>query len=188
MIVVRLRWQHGVRAVAVPEGRRDLPFLWKSHVAVRLHPDTAVALAAGEVLVHEFGDPRVRPEGGRFTWPSALVEGVEHDFRRPPATSAEGVTEFLIATSLTEGHCGVDHPAAGTGSRWRGTSRTCRPAGPSPRTAAVGAVSTCWSWSRARGIRCPWLDGVAAGSHQVLPAGATKAWSLTAWVGAPGGG
>ncbi len=57
------------------EGRRELPFLWKSHVAVRLHPDTVIALAAGDVLVHEFGDPRARPEGGRFTWPSAVVGG-----------------------------------------------------------------------------------------------------------------
>ena len=69
------------------EGRRELPFLWKSHVAVRLHPDTTVALAAGEVLVHEFGDPGRPTRGGRFSWPSALVDGV-HDFRRrpPPAT------------------------------------------------------------------------------------------------------
>jgi hypothetical protein len=27
------------------------------------------------------------------------------------------------------------------------------------------------------------VDGAAAGTHQVLPAGATKEWSLTAWVG-----
>jgi hypothetical protein len=27
------------------------------------------------------------------------------------------------------------------------------------------------------------VDGAGAGTHQVLPAGATKEWSLTAWVG-----
>lgn len=57
------------------EGRRDLPFLWKSHMAVRLHPDTEITMAAHEVLVHEFGDPRCRPVGGSFAWPTAEVDG-----------------------------------------------------------------------------------------------------------------
>ena len=170
------------------EGRRELPFLWKSHVAVRLHADTAVALAAGDVLVHEFGDPRARPEGGRFAWPLAVVGGVEHDFRRLPDTSARGVTEFLIATSLTAGHCGVAHPAARHRTRVvvgrRGPAvlldlRLVR--------RRVAGSRRAWCWSRARGHPLSVADGVAAGTHQVLAAGATKEWSLTARVGAPGG-
>ena len=96
-------------------GRRDLPFLWKSHVAVALHADTAIDVAAGEVDVHAFGEPRVRPESGRFVWPVAVVDGIEHDFRRLPDTKGGGVSEFLIATTLTGGRCGVRHPTAGTG-------------------------------------------------------------------------
>jgi len=166
------------------EGRRDLPFLWKSHVAVRLHSDTAVTLAAGDVLVHEFGDPRTRPEGGRFSWPRALVEGVEHDFRHPPATGASGLTEFLIATALSEGHCGVDHPVAGTGLAlaWD-----------------VADLPSCWTFASygggwrgldvlvlepCTGYPLSVAEGVAQGTHQVLAAGATKEWSLTARVGA----
>ena len=165
------------------EGRRELPFLWKSHVAVRLHPDTVIGMAAGDVLVHEFGDPRVRPEGGRFTWPSATVAGREHDFRRPPDTTLRGVTEFLIATTLEDGHCGVSHPAAGSGLalEWD-----------------LADLPSCWTFASygggwrgldvlvlepCTGYPLSVLDGVAAGSHQVLPAGGTREWSLTARVG-----
>ena len=174
--------------LVINEGRQDLPYLWKSHVAVRLRADTTVAMAAGDVLVHAFGDPRVRPEGGRFDWPSAVVGGVEHDFRRPPDTTARGVTEFLIATSLTQGRCGVRHPASGSGLtlEWD-----------------VADLPSCWTFASygggwrgldvlvlepCTGHPLSVLDGVTAGTHQVLPAGARKAWSLTAWVGAPAGG
>jgi galactose mutarotase-like enzyme len=167
------------------EGRRELPFLWKSHVAVRLHPDTVIGVAAGDVLVHEFGDPRVRPEGGRFDWPSASVAGTEHDFRRPPDTTARGVTEFLIATTLDDGRCGVEHPVVGTG-----LTLTWDPAD----------LPSCWTFASygggwrgldvlvlepCTGHPLSVLDGVAAGTHQVLAAGATREWSLTARVGPP---
>ena len=165
------------------DGRRELPFLWKSHVAVRLHPDTVIGMAAGDVLVHEFGDPRVRPEGGRFTWPSAAVAGTAHDFRRLPDTTVRGVTEFLIATTLDEGRCGVEHPVAGSGF-----TLTWDPAD----------LPSCWTFASygggwrgldvlvlepCTGYPLSVLDGVAAGSHQVLPAGVTKEWSVTASVG-----
>jgi galactose mutarotase-like enzyme len=166
-------------------GRRDLPFLWKSHVAVRLHGDTAVDVAAAEVDVHAFGEPRVRPEGDRFVWPVAMVDGIEHDFRRQPDTTGGGVSEFLIATTLTDGRCGVLHPAAGSG-----LTLTWDPA----------ELPSCWTFASygggwrgldvlvlepCTGHPLSVLDGVAAGTHQVLPAGATRAWSLTARVGLP---
>ncbi len=165
------------------DGRRDLPYLWKSHVAVRLQTDTEIALGAGEVMVHPFGEPRVRPPGGRFAWPTAVVDGVEHDFRRPPDTRTEGRSEFLIATSLTEGRCGVRHPTARTG-----LTLTFDPA----------ALPSCWTFASYgggwRGLDVLVLEpctgyplsvgaGVAAGTHQVLPAGETRIWSLTAEVG-----
>lgn len=164
-------------------GRRELPYLWKSHVAVRVHPDTVVDLAAADVVVHAFGDPRARPEGDRFRWPTALVAGTAHDFRRLPDTSNRGVTEFLIGTTLTDGRCGVSHPAAGTGLtlRWD-----------------PAELPSCWTFASYgggwRGLEVLVLEpctghplsvreGVAAGTHQTLAAGATRAWSLTAQVG-----
>lgn len=166
-------------------GRRELPYLWKSHVAVRVHPDTVVDLAADDVLVHAFGDPRARPDGGRFRWPTAVAAGVAHDFRRPPDTTAGGVTEFLIATTLTDGRCAVDHAAAGSGLtlRWNPTE-----------------LPSCWTFASYgggwRGLEVLVLEpctghplsvreGVAAGTHRTLAAGATTAWSLTAEVGRP---
>lgn len=165
------------------EGRRDLPYLWKSHVAVRLHRDTEISMAARDVLVHEFGDPRVRPPAGSFSWPTVGVDGVRHDFRRLPDTSDRGVSEFLLATSLEHGRCGVSHRGAGTGLtlQWD-----------------AAELPSCWLFASYgggwRGLDVLVLepctghplsvtDGVAAGTHQVLAAGATKQWSLTATVG-----
>ncbi|GAA3692608.1 hypothetical protein GCM10022204_05110 [Microlunatus aurantiacus] len=167
-------------------GRRDLPFLWKSHVAVRVHPDTLIDVAAGAVDVHAFGEPRVRPEGGRFTWPDVVLDGVEHDFRRVPDTVGGGVSEFLLATALTEGRCGVQHPTAGSG-----LTLTWDPA----------ELPSCWTFASygggwrgldvlvlepCTGHPLSVLDGVAAGTHQVLPAGTTRTWSLAARVGRVG--
>lgn len=167
------------------EGRRALPFLWKSHVAVALHPDTTVDMAAREVLVDAFGRPRVRPPGGAFAWPVARVDGRDHDFRRRPGTGRDGVAELLIATGLDRGACAVDHPAAGSGLRlgWDAAD-----------------LPSCWLFAShgggwrghdvlvlepCTGHPLSVADGVAAGTHQVLEAGATRTWALTAAVGRP---
>jgi hypothetical protein len=168
------------------QGRQDLPYLWKSHVAVAVQPDTAVGMGAGEVLVHEFGAPRTRPPGGSFRWPIATVDDVEHDFRRLPDTSVRGVTEFLLATSLERGVCGIAHPRLGTGltliwdpadlpSCWLFASY-----GAGWRGLDVLVLEPC------TGYPLSVSEGVAAGTHQVLPAGATRRWSLTARVGGEG--
>ncbi|GAA1824843.1 hypothetical protein ACFFOM_11790 [Microlunatus capsulatus] len=167
------------------EGRRALPFLWKSHVAVALQPDTTVDMAAREVLVDGFGAPRVRPAGAVFSWPVARVDGQDHDFRRRPDINGRGVAELLVATGLDRGACAVDHPAAGSGlalgwdaadlpSCWLFASH-----GGGWRGHDVLVLEPC------TGHPLSVADGAAAGTHQVLEAGATRSWSLTAAVGRP---
>ena len=157
-------------------GRVDQPFLWKSHVAVELRPDTMIDLAAGDVLMHEFGSPRVRPTGDSFTWP--WVSG--HDLRTLPDTTRRGVSEFLLATTLERGECGVRHPSTGTGLRlsWdRADLPSCwlfASYGGGWRGLDVLVLEPC------TGFPLSVNDGVEAGTHQILPAGATKSWQLTA--------
>ena len=165
------------------ERRTALPFLWKSHVAVRLNADTRVSMAARQVLVHEFGAPRARPPGGEFRWPTATVDGRTYDFRDQPDTSERGVSELLIATELDRGRCGVAHPGAGSGlllawdpaalpSCWQFGSY-----GGGWRGLDVLVLEPCTGYPLSVG------EGVAAGTHQVLAPRATKEWSLTATVG-----
>lgn len=77
----------GSRSPGPARSACDLPYLWKPHVAVRLHADSTTSMAARRVIVHGFGDPRARPTGGYFGWPrvevgGVEVDGVEYDFRR----------------------------------------------------------------------------------------------------------
>jgi galactose mutarotase-like enzyme len=164
-------------------GRRDLPYLWKSHVAVALQADSRVDMAADTVLVHEFGEPRGRPAQPTITWPTLSADGVDHDLRRPPDTRERGVSEFLLATRMHAGTCSVSHPAAGTGlslhwdladlpSCWLFASY-----GGGWRGLDVLVLEPC------SGFPLSVAEGVAAGTHRVLPAGATVSWSLRAAVG-----
>jgi len=163
--------------------RVDQPFLWKSHVAVALHPDTVLDLAAGDVLVDEFGAPRARPESGRFRWPYLEADGTRHDLRTLPDTTERGVSEFLLATSMERGECSVTHPAEGTGLRLRWDRHE---------------LPSCWLFASYgggwRGLDVLVLEpctgfplsvaaGAAAGTHQTLAAGASKSWQLTAQIG-----
>lgn len=160
--------------------RRALPFLWKAHVAVALDSDTVIDLADSRVCIEDFGMPRARPIGDRFDWPTATVGGVTHDFRRLPDTSDRPVSEFLLATDLGSGRCGVRHPACGTGLQL---------------TWDRDALPVCWlfgSYGGAwRGLNVLVLepctghpvsvvDGAAVGSHLVLDPGATLTWTITA--------
>jgi hypothetical protein len=163
--------------------RVDQPFLWKSHVAVALHPDTVVDMAAREVLVEEFGSPRARPEGGRFTWPYLDTGGRRHDLRTLPSTTERGVAEFLLATTLERGECSVTHPSARTGLHLTWDEQE---------------LPSCWLFASYgggwRGLDVLVLEpcsgyplsvaaGVRAGTHQTLRAGTTKSWRLTARIG-----
>ena len=167
----------------VNEGRRDLPHLFKSHVAVALAPDSVVDLAAEDVLVHGFGQPRARQPGGRTRWPWLEADGVRHDLRRQPDTRERGVAELLLATAMTRGWCAVRHPSAGSGlslswdrellpSCWLFASY-----GGGWRGLDVLVLEPC------TGYPLSVAEGVAAGTHRVLPAGADVAWQLVAEVG-----
>lgn len=165
------------------QGRRDLPYLWKGHVAVAVEPGTRVSMAAGEVLVHAFGAPRVRPGGGSFRWPVATESGSTYDFRELPDTADRGVSELLMATELSEGRCGVEHPSgAGLSLEW---DRAALPScwlfgsyGGGWRGLDVLVLEPCTGYGMSVN------DGVGAGTHQILPAGGTRRWALTARVGA----
>jgi hypothetical protein len=167
------------------QGRDALPFLWKSHVAVRLRPDSAVDMAARDVLVDGFGTPRTRPPGDLFRWPTATVDGTAHDFRQLPDTRERGVVELLMATGLDEGTCSVDHPVVGSGLTL---------------TWDLADLPSCWLFASygggwrgldvlvlepCTGYPLSVVDGVAAGTHQVLDPGGTRSWALTASVGRP---
>lgn len=164
-------------------GRTDQPFLWKSHVAVALRSDTQITLAADQVLVHDFGAPRGRPAGGVITWPWLAAEGVTHDLRTLPNTTDRGVSEFLIATEMERGACGVSHPGAGTGLQL---------------TWDLAALPSCWLFASygggwrgldvlvlepCTGYPLSVAEGVTAGTHQILTAGGTLQWRVTATVG-----
>lgn len=160
------------------------PFMWKSHVAVALRTDTVVDMGATDVLVHAFGSPRGRPDGGTMRWPYLDADGVRHDLRQLPDTSTRGLSEFLIATAMQRGECSVRHPTDRAGLRlgWE-----------------LADLPSCWLFASYgggwRGLDVLVLepctgyplsvsDGVAAGTHQVLPAGATRQWRITADLGA----
>lgn len=164
-------------------GKIDQPFLWKSHVAVALQADTVVDMAAGEVLVDEFGSPRARPESRRLTWPYLEANGTRHDLRMLPDTTQRGVSEFLLATSMERGECSVLHRAAETGLRLTWDRQD---------------LPSCWLFASYgggwRGLNVLVLEpctgyplsvdaGVHAGTHQTLRAGTTKSWQLTAHIG-----
>ncbi len=185
----RLTLGAGPRLVAgyrvTNDGRADLPYLFKSHLAMALQADSAVDLAAEEVLVHPFGEPRARPAAGSTRWPWLEADGVRHDLRRRPDTSARGVSEFFLAPSMCRGYCAVSHPSAGSGLRLSWDK---------------AALPSCWLFGSHgggwRGLDVLVLEpctgfplsvaaGVAAGTHQVLAAGGVKEWELVVEVGAP---
>ncbi|MFG1910992.1 hypothetical protein [Kribbella sp. NPDC048928] len=166
-------------------GRIDQPYLWKTHVAVVLHPDTIIDMAAGDVFLHEFGNPRARPHSNTFTWPRLRAKGVDHDLRTMPDTTHRGISEFLLATTLNDGLCEVRHPTAQTGLRL-----SWNPAD----------LPSCWLFASYaggwRGLNVLVLEpctghplsvteGINSGTHQVLPAGTTTTWQLTTQTGQP---
>lgn len=158
------------------------PYLWKSHVAVRLHEGSRFDMGAETVLLHEFGSPRARPDVPTFRWPELRAAGRSYDLRELPAAGS-GHSEFLLATSMTDGFCSVTHPGQGVALRL---------------DFDLVALPSCWtfaSYGGWRGLHVLVLEpctgyplsvaeGVAAGTHQELAPGEVREWALTATVSA----
>jgi hypothetical protein len=156
---------------------RDLPYLWKQHLAVAVGDGARIDLPARHVVIGDFGSPRAGSPGNSYVWPHLVDEtGRTHDMRLtlPPASRR---SEFQYATDLTAGWCAVTH-RDGTGL---GLSFDTQ------------VFPSCWTFASYGGWRnlqvavlepCTGFplsvaDGVAAGTHQVLAAGATVSTSLT---------
>lgn len=165
----------------VNEGAESLPYLWKPHVAVVLDDDSLVELGAQTMVVDPWGSPRGGLGGAMYTWPYAVgTDGVTYDLRSTLPSSSR-VSELQYATSLERGWCAVRHPARGTGL---GISFD------------LSVLRSCWTFASYGGWRdlrvlvlepCTGyplsvLDGVAAGTHQVLPAGGVVECDVTAVV------
>lgn len=150
-------------------GGQDLPYLWKQHVAVPVSEPAALAMGAREMYLEGFGNPRAGSEGTRYQWPHLTDEaGTSHDMRRTLAGTSR-VSEFQYATELDAGWCSVTYPD-GSGIGLAFDAQVFR---------------SCWTFASYGGWRAHEVlilepctgypisvtDGVAAGTHQVLPAG-----------------
>ncbi|MDH6194722.1 hypothetical protein M2272_001351 [Mycobacterium frederiksbergense] len=149
---------------------RDLPYLWKQHVAVPVHEPARLTMGAGPVEFEDFGHPRARTHDGRYQWPYLVDEaGARHDMRATlPAESQ--VSEFQYATELSDGYCAVTY-ADGSG-----IGLAFDPA----------VFPSCWTFASYGGWRAHEVlilepctgypvgvtTGIEAGTHRTLAAGA----------------
>ncbi len=160
---LRLSWR-----IANQSGR-DVPYLWKQHVAVPVGEPAVLTMGARSMYVEGFGNPRAGGEGSRYEWPHLVDDaGTSHDMR-PTLPPDSRVAEFQYATELEDGWCAVTY-ADGSG---------------------IGLVfdksvfRSCWTFASYGGWRAHEVlvlepctgypvsvsDGLSAGTHQVLPAG-----------------
>jgi len=149
---------------------RDLPYLWKQHVAVPVDEPAVLGMGARSMYVEGFGNPRAGRGGSSYQWPVLVDDAGERHDMRPTLPGSSRVSEFQYATELDAGWCAVTY-ADGSG---------------------VGLAfdpevfKSCWTFASYGGWRAHEVlilepctgypisvaDGVAAGTHQILPAGA----------------
>jgi hypothetical protein len=158
-------------------GLRELPYLWKQHVAVPATDGAVIGIGAGDMYVEDFGRPRAGGAGTRYVWPNLVDDnGTQHDMRRAlPRSSA--VAEFQYATALHAGWCAVSYPdGSGLGLAFD-----------------PDVFRSCWtfaSYGGWRGHEVVILEpctghpvsvgaGIAAGTHQTLAPSATIETALT---------
>ena len=148
---------------------RDLPYLWKQHVAVPVGEPAALAMGARSMYVEGFGDPRAGGAGTRYQWPHLVDEAGERHDMRPTLSATSLVSEFQYATELEAGWCAVTY-ADGSGIGLTFDAELFR---------------SCWTFASFGGWRAHEVlilepctgypigvtEGVAQGTHQTLPAG-----------------
>ncbi len=149
---------------------RDLPYLWKQHVAVPVAEPARLGMGARSMYVEGFGNPRGGREGTRYEWPHLVDDNGEQHDMRPTLPGKSQVSEFQYATELEAGWCAVTY-ADGSGIGLAFDAEVFR---------------SCWTFASFGGWRAHEVlilepctgypisvaDGVAAGTHQILPAGA----------------
>lgn len=153
----------------------DLPFMWKQHLALAVDEPARIDLPAGRVRIDEFGSPRAGGPGVEYDWPVLVDDTGEHDMRRTlPATSRRA--EFQQALDLKDGWCALTHAdGSGIGMVFdREVFRSCWTFASYGgwRNLQVAILEPC------TGYPLSVTEGVAAGTHQVLPDGATISTSL----------
>ena len=155
---------------------RDLPYLWKQHVAVPVNEPASLGMGARSMYVEDFGNPRAGGAGTRYRWP-VLVDGAgaRHDMR-PTLPGSSQVSEFQYATELEAGWCSVTY-ADGSGVGLAFDPEVFR---------------SCWTFASFGGWRAHEVlilepctgypigvaEGVAERTHQILPAGAVMETEL----------
>jgi hypothetical protein len=144
---------------------RDLPFLWKEHLALAPEPGSAVHLPPSDVLIGDFGRPRSGGPGDRTRWPEVGSPPVDG---RPTLDRSSRVSELLFSTGAEVGWCAMTYPD--------GTAVGL--------LHDVAVLPSCWVFASYGGWRdlevtvlepCSGhpvsvADGVAAGTHRVLRA------------------
>ena len=173
----KLRFRHQITNL----GQRDQPFLWKLHPALQVDEHSRIDLGASEVYVADFGPPRNGKTGVTYRWPFLTDDiGRRHDMRRGLPIDAQ-INEFQFATAMDAGWCALTHTQEqlGFGLAWN-----------------RDVLPSCWIFASYGGWRnlhvailepCTGYpvsvaEGVAQGTHQVLPAGAAITCEITAVV------
>lgn len=106
---------------------RELPFLWKQHVAVPVNEPARIGLGAKTMYLEDFGQPRAGRAGDVYSWPYHIDDaGVQTDMSLTlPESSA--VSEFQYATEMNAGWCAITYQdGAGLGLAFdRDVFRSC---------------------------------------------------------------
>lgn len=166
-----------VRESVANEGHEPLPYLWKQHLALCIDEPASIGLPDCEVIIGDFGQPRAGSPGQAFRWPMLEHGGAWHDMRATLGRESRRC-ELLYGTNLPQGWCSLSFPdGTGIGLAF---------------DAAV--FPSCWTFASYGGWRglqvailepCSgyslWVvDGVEAGTHQVLPPLSTTSTELVA--------
>lgn len=162
-------------------GQIDQPFLWKLHVAMSVDEHSRIDMGAKKMYIEDFGPTRIGKTGVSYEWPYVSDEqGIRHDMRKVLPMHAR-INEFQYATEMNDGWCAVTHTKDQIGF---GLSFD------------LNMLPSCWLFASYGGWRnlqtvvfepCTGYpisvnDGMKSGTHQILQAGQTMEYDVTAVV------